>query len=199
MIHYTKLSAADISPGYNGETDVNAIARESSRSPKAPGPTITGVIDNRLVDPVDSPLSGYVIQDGCIPQPMTSLVQVMFILQTVRGQAVSFISNPRRETRRTLAIVRSFFFGPYALGGALQRTSTYLVMSHDSNEMTLTLNGDQLCLRAPSEGRSENLKRIKKLMNALVGYTQARLGFSYFYGKHYRYCREPKLTGRRAP
>ncbi|KAJ5150109.1 CAZyme family AA3 [Penicillium atrosanguineum] len=170
--------------GYNGKTDVNAIARRFSRDIEAPGPTITGVIDNRLVDPVDSPLSGYIIQDGCIPEPMNPVIQLLFTLQTVKDQARSFVSNPREGTRRTFAILKSFLLGPYASGGALQRTSTYLVMSHDSNEMTLTLDSDQLCLQAPSEGRSENFKKIKKLLSILFGYTQASMGFSYFYGRH---------------
>ncbi|KAJ5913560.1 CAZyme family AA3 [Penicillium tannophilum] len=170
--------------GYNGKTDVNAIARRSSHAIKTPGPTITGVIDNRLVGPADSPLSGYIIQDGCIPEPMIPVIQMMFTLQTLRDQVKCYASNPLEGGRRTLAALKSLLFGPYARGGALQRTSTYLVMSHDSNEMTLTLDSDQLRLRAPSEGRSENSKKIKKLLNTLFGFTQASMGFSYFYGRH---------------
>lgn len=198
FIQHFKSLTSDSGLGYNGKTNVNAIARRSSNAIKAPGPTITGVIDNRLVDPIDSPLSGYIIQDGCIPEPMNPVIQMMFTLQTIKDQARSFMLSPREGTRRSFAILKSFLLGPYASGGALQRTSTYLVMSHDSNEMTLTLDRDQLCLRAPSEGRSENFKKIQKLLSTLFGCTQASMGFSYFYGKKYRYCRRPKLTRIRA-
>lgn len=196
--YFTSLTS-NLGLGYNGKTDVNAIARRSSHAIKAPGPTITGVIDNRLVGPADSPLSGYVIQDGCIPEPMIPVIQMMFTLQTLRDQVKCYASNPLEGGRRTLAALKSLLFGPYARGGALQRTSTYLVMSHDSNEMTLTLDSDQLRLRAPSEGRSENSKKIKKLLNTLFGFTQASMGFSYFYGKNHRYCRWSKLTQIRPP
>ncbi|KAJ5666351.1 Glucose-methanol-choline oxidoreductase C-terminal, partial [Penicillium maclennaniae] len=170
--------------GYNGKTNVNAIARRSSHAIEAPGPTITGVIDNRLVDPVDSPLSGYIIQDGCIPEPMNPVILMMFTMQTIKDQIRLFFSNPREGTRRTLSVLKSCVLGPYASDGALQRTSTYLVMSHDSNEITLTLENDQLCLQAPSEGRLENFKKIKDLLSTLFGCTQASMGFSYFYGRH---------------
>lgn len=183
LAHRAKFYTSDHGLGYNGSADINAIARRSSSSSKAPGPTITGVIDNRLVDPANNPLSGYVIQDGCIPEPMNPVIQVMFTLQTMKDQAGSFLSSPRKETRRILASLKSFLLDPYAHGGALQRTSTYLVMSHDSNEMTLTLDGDRLCLRAPSEGRSDNFKKIKTVLSELFGRTQANMGFSYFYGK----------------
>jgi hypothetical protein len=182
-----KSTTSNFHLGYNGSADINGIARGSSSS-KAPGPTITGVIDNRLVNPVNNPLSGYVIQDGCIPEPMNPVIQIMFTLQTVKDEAMSFISNPRKETRRTIASLKSFLLGPYTRGGALQRTSTYLIMSHDSNEMTLTLDGDQLCLRAPSEGRSENFKKIQKILRGLFGRTKANMGFSYFYGEFHSQC-----------
>lgn len=57
------------------------------------------------------------------------------------------------------------------------------MMSHDSNEITLTLKDDQLCLRGPAEGRSENFKWIKKMFKELFAHTGANMGFSYYYGK----------------
>ncbi|KAK4865103.1 hypothetical protein LT330_001726 [Penicillium expansum] len=170
--------------GYNGDTNINGIARGSSHASKPPGTTVTAVIDNRVVDPLNNPLSGYVIQDGCIPEMFNPVIQLMLTLQTMKSQALCCLWNPRQEARKTLASLRSLLFGPYAYNGAIQRTSTYLVMSHDSNEITLTLKNDQLCLRGPAEGKSEHFKSIKKMLNKLFARTGASMGFSYPYGRH---------------
>ncbi|CAI7568320.1 unnamed protein product [Penicillium glandicola] len=171
--------------GYNGGANINGIARESSRaSTTPPGPTVTAVIDNRVIDPLTNPLSGYVIQDGCIPELFNPIILIMLTLQTMKSQALCYLWSPRQEARKTLASLRSLVFGPYAYNGALQRTSTYLVMSHDSNEVTLTLKDDQLCLRGPAEGRSHNFKSIKERFKELFARTGASMGFSYFYGRH---------------
>lgn len=167
--------------GYNGGANINGIARESSHAP--PGTTVTAVIDNRVVDPLKNPLSGYVIQDGCIPEMFNPVIQIMLTLQTIKSQALCCLWNPRQETRKTIASLKTLLFGPYTYNGSLQRTSTYLVMSHDSNEITLTLKEDQLCLRGPAEGRSEHFKWIKKTFKELFARTGANMGFSYYYGK----------------
>ncbi|KAJ5169647.1 uncharacterized protein N7500_002430 [Penicillium coprophilum] len=168
--------------GYNGSDNINGIARESAHAP--PGPTITAMIDNRVADPLKNPLSGYVIQDGCIPEMFNPIIQIMLTLQTIKSQVLCCISNPRQETRKIIASFKSLLFGPYARNGALQRTSTYLVMSHDSNEVTLTLKDDQLCLRGPAEGRSEHFGGIRKVFKDLFTRTGAMMGFSYHYGRH---------------
>ncbi|KOS39234.1 hypothetical protein ACN38_g9926 [Penicillium nordicum] len=168
--------------GYNGGANINGIARESSHAP--PGTTVTAVIDNRVVDSLSNPLSGYVIQDGCIPEMFNPVIQIMLTLQTMKSQALCCLWSPRREARKTIASLKSLLFGPYAYNGSLQRTSTYLVMSHDSNEITLTLKNDQLCLKGPAEGRSEHFKWIKKMFKELFARTGANMGFSYHYGRH---------------
>ncbi|KAJ5823412.1 hypothetical protein N7447_005752 [Penicillium robsamsonii] len=168
--------------GYNGGANINGIARESSHAP--PGPTVTAMIDNRVADPLKNPLSGFVIQDGCIPEMFNPIIQIMLTLQTMKSQALCCLFNPREQTRKIIASLRSLLFGPYAHNGALQRTSTYLVMSHDSNEATLTLKGDQLYLRGPAEGRSEHFGGIRKVFKDLFSRTGAMMGFSYHYGRH---------------
>ncbi|KAJ5779576.1 CAZyme family AA3 [Penicillium paradoxum] len=149
-----------------------------------PGPTVTAIVDNRIVDHKDNPLDGYVIQDGCIPETFNPVIQVMLTLQTMKSQALSFMWNPRQEVSKTLASLKSLLLGPYASNGALQRTSTYLVMSHDSNEITLTLKNDSLCLRGPAEGQSQHFRGIKQMFKRLFARTGARMGFSYFYGRY---------------
>ncbi|KAJ5334174.1 uncharacterized protein N7506_007957 [Penicillium brevicompactum] len=169
--------------GYNDNARVNGIARRSSDPESVPGPTITGVIDNRETDATSS-LSGYVIQDGCIPEAFKPIIHPMLLLQTLKTRAFSLVWNTRDGRGKFLASLRSVIFGPYAIGGAVQRTSTYLVMSHDSNEMTLTLKDNQICLSAPKEGQSKHFQRIKEMFHELFARTGAQMGFTYFYGRH---------------
>ncbi|CEJ56572.1 hypothetical protein PMG11_02774 [Penicillium brasilianum] len=171
--------------GYNGSAEINGIARKhSSQASDLPGPTVTGVIDNRISGTSKNPLSGFVIQDGCIPEPLNPVINLMLTVQTIKSQALSFLSSPRCGAMEVLATVKSFLLGPYASGGALQRTSTYLIMSHDSNEMTLTLKDGQPHLRAPKEGRSKHFKWMKGLLEELFILTGAKMGYSYFYGRN---------------
>ncbi|GIK07468.1 hypothetical protein Aspvir_003134 [Aspergillus viridinutans] len=158
--------------GYNSSANINGIAQSSSARSR-PGPTITGAIDNRASH---NPLAGYIIQDGCIPEPLNPIIQIMFILQTIGKHSL--------QLGKTIAALKSLLLGPYAHGGAIQRTSTYLVMSHDSNEITLTLKNGQLYLRAPAEGRSAHFKWIKAILSEVLGRSEANIGFSYFYGRH---------------
>jgi hypothetical protein len=168
--------------GYNSHADISGIAREQPNGQNRPGPTITGVIDNRLSDASHNPLSGYIIEDGCIPEPFKAFIQIMFMWQTVGKRAQFSPQNFRLQLRQKFAALKSLIIGPYANGGAIQRTATYLVMSHDSNELTLTLKGDKLVLRAPAEGRSEHFARVKGIMNKALGHFGEKMGYSYFYG-----------------
>lgn len=170
--------------GYNGNNEINAIARKSHpHRLDMPGPTVTGVVDNRNGPASRNPLSGFVIQDGCIPEPFNPVINMMLIAQTIKSQAVSILTSPLSGTMEVMASIKSFLLGPYAIGGALQRTSAYLIMSHDSNEITLTLKDGQIWLRAPKEGRSRHFQWIKGLLKELFDLTGAKMGFSYFYGK----------------
>jgi hypothetical protein len=181
-----KICMQDANPcsGYNGNKEINAIARKpQSHRLDMPGPTVTGVIDNRNGPASRNPLSGFIIQDGCIPEPFNPVINMMLITQTIKSQALSIFASPISGTMEILASIKSFLLGPYAVGGALQRTSAYLIMSHDSNEITLTLKDGQICLRAPKEGRSRHFQWIKGLLKELFVLTGAKMGFSYFYGK----------------
>jgi hypothetical protein len=164
--------------GYNTKVNVDGIAGESSR----PGPTISSVIDNRVVDPSQNPLTGYIVEDGCIPEPFNPFIQIMLIMQTMRAHAPSLLWDFQLRFWKILASLKSLILGPYTHGGAIQRTSTYLVMSHDSNEITVTLKKDRLLLRGPAEGRSDNFARLKGIVNRAIMHSGAKMGYSYFYG-----------------
>lgn len=176
-------------PGYNGRKDINGIAGLSNNSDNKPGPTITSMIDNRHgkhsefgSGPGSGPLAGYIIEDGCIPEPFAPVIQALLIGQTLRHELFSFFHSPWTQFCRTIAALNSLLRGPYVSGGAIQRTSTYLIMSHDSNEITLTLKDDKPYLRGVGEGRSKNILRIKDSLERVIKRAGASMGFSYFYG-----------------
>lgn len=163
-------------PGYNGRKDINGIAGAST------GPTITSMIDNRQTKRSGSPLEGYIIEDGCIPEPFAPVIQALLIAQTFRQEIFAVFHSPWTQFCRTITALKSLLLGPYVSGGAIQRTSTYLVMSHDSNETTLTLKDDKPHLQGLGEGRSKNILRIKDCLEMVIKHTGASMGFSYFYG-----------------
>ena len=104
------------------------------------------------------------------------------MVQTIGGIAPLSLQNFRLQVRKISAALKSLIMGPYVDGGAIQRTATYLIMSHDSNELTLTLKGDKLVLRGPAEGRSEHFAGVKAILNKALGHFGETMGYSYFYG-----------------
>ncbi|KAL4947802.1 hypothetical protein BDW69DRAFT_177696 [Aspergillus filifer] len=173
--------------GYNGTHDVNGLA--GSKKDLKPGPTITSMIDLRhekesKSDPV--PLAGYVIEDGTIPAPFAPIIQALLIWQTLSlwNLALAFLQSPRMQINRALAALKSLILGPYTPGGAVQRTATYLIMSHDSSEVRLTLESDNARLCGVGEGRAHNISRIRDTLEAMLNWSGAGMGFSYFYGRN---------------
>jgi hypothetical protein len=150
---------------------------------------VTSFIDKRQAD---NPLAGYVIEDGCIPQPFSPLIQIMLILQTFAEKAPFVTPSRWLEAKRLFAALKSLLLGPYSTGGALQRTATYLVMSHDSNELSLVLKGDKVVLRGPAEGRSEHFTTMKGILGRFLRSSGAKMGFSYFYGN--MLLEQPKIS-----
>jgi hypothetical protein len=138
-------------------------------------------------------VGAFVIEDGCVPEPFAPVIEWMFIMQTINIKHFfsSFFGCPLRQTKRTLAAIMSIVRGPYIPGGAIQRTATYLAMSHDNNEVTLTLENDNPQLQGVGEGRGANIHSIKDALRRVLGVDGASMGYSYFYG---RWCPFPKPT-----
>lgn len=99
----------------------------------------------------------------------------MLVLQTVRFPA----SRSESESMsRIWKMLKKLSAKTFELRGAMQRTSTYLVMSHDSNELTLTLKGDRPILRGPGEGRSENFSNIRYALSYVISRAGGKIGSS---------------------
>ncbi|KAI9679131.1 MAG: hypothetical protein M1822_007341 [Bathelium mastoideum] len=165
--------------GYNGLSNVNGISRERFGAKNPPGPVVTAMVEGQ-VDQHD-PLSRYTIQDGCIPEPFTPFIQIMLILQTFTSNMILF-RNLLCQLQKTMAAIKSLVLGAYAKNGAIQRTATYLLMCHDSNETVLTLDCDRPVLRGTPESRSEHFKRMKVKLNEAISRSGAKMGYSYFFG-----------------
>ena len=152
--------------GYNTDYEVNAMARSPTRpgaDPKAAapvGPTITGIIDYR-----DQPnaLDGFVIEEGAVPSALVPDVQLL--LESMPGQIRPARWGLAQQFRHFVARQRSRLLGPYARGGSVERTQVYLIMSHDSNQATLSFNKSGLpVLEFLGVGASRSVRRLNQVM-----------------------------------
>lgn len=146
--------------GYNTDHEVNGIGR-SHGSPYHPvGPCIAGIIDNRSGH--ENPLNGYVIEEGVVPKALAPFMQAM--LELLPGSVGPKDEGLVDTFKANLARAGSFFLGPYYKKGAIERTQSYLVMSHDSNQAILTLKDDKPVLEFLGVGRSNHVKHINSIL-----------------------------------
>jgi cholesterol oxidase len=102
---------------------------ESGADTQGPGPCITAIADLRHADlPLED---GIVIEDGTPPGPFVGFfTAAMLALSPIRG--VDTDSGFSDKASEVAAYMRSMLHGPYAPEGAMMRTQSHLVMSHDS-------------------------------------------------------------------
>lgn len=146
---------------YNTDHVTNAMGRAFPNQEYPIGPTITGIIDNRNQPNV---MDDHVIEEGAIPQALARLMQPMFY--TMPGKifpAMSIGTQVSKLYSRLRSLVN-----PYAVAGALERTQTYLIMSHDNNQATLTLEGTQPVLRFAEVGRSDLVAKYNKFLGEIT-------------------------------
>ncbi|KAK6209218.1 hypothetical protein LQW54_006538 [Pestalotiopsis sp. IQ-011] len=146
--------------GYNTDEEVNGIGRTHGSPYHPVGPCITGIIDNR--EGHTNPLNGYVIEEGVVPKALAPFLQAM--LELLPGSVGPKDEGLVDTVKANLARVGSFFLGPYYRKGAIERTQTYLVMSHDSNQAMLTLKDDKPVLEFLGVGRSNHVKFLNNIL-----------------------------------
>lgn len=156
-----------LSFAYNSDEIVNGVGREHPDQHHPPGPTITGIIDNRNPETAKNVLDGYVIEEGVIPGALAPLVQTIF---EATPNKVYPTFSPLHALRYIGSSFQSRLFGPYSKGGSIDRTQTYLVMSHDSNEGIFTLKGNKPSLQFIGVGKT---KRVERLRDTMVEATRA--------------------------
>lgn len=146
--------------GYNTDEIVNSMGSEVPIPGRPVGPTITGAIDMR--DAFDDVLDGFVLEEGAVAQALTRFLQTM--LELIPGKVYPDNATSKDQLRRLMARAGAKFIGPYTPGGALDRTQVYLIMTHDSNEATLTLTDDKPYLRFYGVGRTSHVQKLNELM-----------------------------------
>ncbi|KAL1612873.1 hypothetical protein SLS60_001103 [Paraconiothyrium brasiliense] len=155
---------------YNTNEIINGIGTETPDPSNPPGPTITGVIDARDSRTSPNVLDGYVIEEGAIPSALAPVIQNL--LETIPGKGIPKLGW-YEVLRHVFARLKSRAFGPYAVGGSVDRTQTYLVMSHDSNEAILTMTGDKPYLQFTGVGRTQRVEHMREVLktasNAIGG------------------------------
>lgn len=141
--------------GYNTNEEINGVGHEKSLMNDPTGPTISGIIDNRGPETSPNVLDGYVIEEGAIPEALAPLIQSWLESKP----------DPQHHTGTEPLhyLLPQTFLSPGAKGSPLNRTQTYLVMSHDSSEAILSLHEDKPHLQFLGAGRTEHVKRLNQV------------------------------------
>lgn len=154
---------------YNVDEPVHAVGTGARLpEPGTPvGPCITGMIDTRDADrPLEEGLS---IEEGTIPGALAPLLPVALAAAAGWGGTdTDPDADDFAEGRRALiGLIRG---GHY---GAAHHTQTYLVMGHDQNRGSLTLENDRLRIDWPGAGREPVVDladdRLRRATAALGG------------------------------
>ncbi|WP_447985119.1 GMC family oxidoreductase N-terminal domain-containing protein [Nitrospira sp. Nam74] len=154
--------------GYNTDQVIDGIGF-GARPPdgrEPVGPCITGLIDLRLRPDLER---GMVIEEGSIPGPLAAFLPAALAAGAkLAEQSGSVVDSIERKGRELASFVR----GPYH--GAVRRSQTYLVMTHDDGEGRMALDRhDQLRIDWPSVGRQPIFEqvdqRLREATRALGG------------------------------
>ncbi|KAK7513213.1 hypothetical protein IWZ03DRAFT_395927 [Phyllosticta citriasiana] len=141
---------------------VNGVGQEYPEN-NPPGPTITGIIDNRGPETSLNVLDGYVIEEGCIPDTLATVLRAMLEVLP-KKEAPGTSKTPMKSLRQLFSQTQTKFLGPYFEGSSLNCTQTCLLMSHDSNEAMLSLENDKPYLQLLGVGRTQHAKRLNEVL-----------------------------------
>jgi len=107
-------------------------------------------------------LDGYVIEEGAVPAAFAEGLQTL--LEVLPGKQYPEQYGIQERIRHVFSSMKTRFLGPYAEGSSVDRTQTYLIMSHDSNEGILTLKNDKPHLEFLGVGRTEHVKVLNEVL-----------------------------------
>ena len=153
-----------LSFAYNTDQIVNGIGTDNeSYLKKHPvGPCITGIIDMRDEDFAPNVLDGFVIEEGVVPETLAHVLGPMLQLtpDKVKPKDISW----EQLLRSSASKLKSDLKGPWEYGGALNRTLTYLIMSHDDNQAYLSLENNKPALRFNGVARSQHVQFLDTIL-----------------------------------
>lgn len=154
---------------YNTKHAINGVGWGHHRAGEIPpvGPCITGVIDLREQPELDN---GMVIEEGSPPGPIAGFLPAgLSIAAGLVGR--QYLPSTPEKLREAYERLASTIEGPYR--GAVHRTETYLVMTHDGGDGRMTLEKDELRIRWPGVGARPIFDQVNatlaKAANALGG------------------------------
>jgi choline dehydrogenase-like flavoprotein len=184
--------------GYNTDEIANALGRQNpplDDAHRPVGPTITGIIDMRGEDVAENVLDGFVLEEGAVPEVLGNFLQAM--LELTPGKVYPENNSSRSEfdrLRKFFAKASTKMMGPYTPGSSVNRTQVYLIMSHDSNEATLTLEGDKAYLRFLGVARDPHVRQLNKFLAKATHAVGGVLVNSPFYAFKYAGLGEELIT-----
>lgn len=145
---------------YNADHVVNGIGLgKAAGSGRAPvGPHTISAIDLRDAPNLDD---GIIIEEGALPAVMTGLLPEIFGASArLAGRAIP-TTRSAWLTRRWREM-ESMLFG--TLHGAMHRTLTYMVMSHDGSAGHILLENDRARISFPGVGAQPKYQAINDLL-----------------------------------
>jgi cholesterol oxidase len=154
--------------GYNTEQIIDGIGF-GSRPPEGRGPVgpcIAGLIDLRLQPTLEN---GMVIEEGSIPGALAAFLPAALAAGAKLAERSSNESSHiERKARELASLIRG------AYHGAVRRSQTYLVMTHDDGEGRMVLDGhDHIRIEWPGVGRQPIFQqadeRLREATRALGG------------------------------
>ena len=146
---------------YNSDRIINGIGTASPDPSGHPGPTITGIIDSRDPDSSPNVLDSYVIQEGAIPAALAPIMQVAL---EVTSKKVYLRMKYSEWLRILLSSFRKIMFGSHAASGSLNKTQTFLVMSHDNNEGFVKLENDEAYLEFVGVAKTKQAQKLRAIL-----------------------------------
>ena len=170
--------------GYNTSEVVNGMGRSFPEPGMPIGPTITGVIDCRTQN---NPLDGYVIEEGAMTEALVPVLQRM--IEALPGKKFPAQWGLRQMLQHFIARQISRI-SKYAPLGSLQRTQTYLIMSHDSNQAVMTLKKDKTALEFLGVGRSDHVQHL----NGILAQATGAVGGTYINSPFYAALGKQEIT-----
>ena len=143
----------------NAHQEIRGIGWGHHRNLAPVGPCITSVIDIRNQPSLDD---GLIIEEGSLPGAMAPLLAEAFAVASdvAGGPKVGLLEH----LRRGVAEVESLFGG--ARVGTVDRSQTFLIMSHDGSDGRLHLDNDRLRISWPGVGDRPSIVRDNERLEA---------------------------------
>jgi len=122
------------------------------------GPTISGIIDCRNKQQLED---GWVIEEGALPGALANIIPLVFQVaaKAIGKDTDTGVVDAIKEKEREL---KSLIRGAYH--GATRNTQTFLVMTHDSGDGKMVLEGGRLRIRWPGVGNQKIFAKVNEIL-----------------------------------